>query len=74
MPAVRTKQATRVPRVHQRDTTGGATGHLAAVTTNKSAGIALPIEKQQDASPATDHVPHGQNERPTQDRTVTLLA
>ena len=74
IPAVGTEQATRLPRVHQRDTTGRTAGNLAAVTTDEGAGIALPIEKQQDAGPATDRLPHGPNERPAQYRAATMLA
>ncbi len=39
-----------------------------------SYGIALPIEKQQNASPATDRLPHGQNKRPAQYCAPTVLA
>ena len=57
--AVGTEQTTCLSRVHQRHTTGRTAGNLAAVTTDEGAGIALPVEKQQDTGPATDRLPDG---------------
>jgi hypothetical protein len=72
--AVGTEQATCLPGVHQRDTTGKTAGNLAAVTTDQGTGIALPIEKQQDTGPATDRPPDGLKERVAQYRTATMIA
>jgi hypothetical protein len=47
---------------------------LAAVTTDEGAGIALPVEKQQDASPATNRLLDGPNERLAQHRTTNMIA
>jgi hypothetical protein len=47
---------------------------MATVPTDEGAGIALPIEKQQDARPAADRVPDGPNERLTQHRAATMTA
>jgi hypothetical protein len=73
VPAVGTEQTTSLPRVHQRHATDKTAGNLAAVTTDKGAGIALPIEKQQDASPATDRLLDGPNERLAQHCTATMI-
>jgi hypothetical protein len=47
---------------------------LAAVTTDEGTGIALPVEKQQDAGPATDRLLDGPNERLAQHRAATMIA
>jgi hypothetical protein len=73
LPAVGTEQATRLPRVHQRYPTDRTAGNLAAITTDKGAGIALPVEKQQGAGPATDCLLDGPNERQAQYRTVAMI-
>jgi hypothetical protein len=74
VPAVGTEETTRLPRVHQRHATGRTAGNLAAVTTDEGAGIALPVEKQQDAGPATDRLLDGSNERMAQHCAATVLA
>jgi hypothetical protein len=48
-----------LPRIHQRHTAGRTARNLAAVTTDEGAGIALPVEKQQDTGPASDRLPDG---------------
>jgi hypothetical protein len=49
-------------------------GNLAAVTTDEGAGITLPVEKQQDAGPATDRPLDGPNERLAQHCAATMTA
>jgi hypothetical protein len=64
----------RLPRVHQCHTTSRTAGNLAAVTTDEGTGIALPVEKQQDAGPTTDRLPDGPNERLAQHRAAIMIA
>ena len=52
--AVGTEQTSCLPRIHQRHATGRTPRNMTTVTTDEGAGIALPVEKQQNASPTTE--------------------
>jgi hypothetical protein len=47
---------------------------MTTVTTDKSAGIALPVEEQQNASPTTDRQLDCPNERLAQHRSTSMIA
>jgi len=64
---------TRLPRIHQRYATGGTAGDLPTVTTDEGAGIALAVEKQQHAGPATDRFPDSSHERLAQYGAPTII-
>jgi hypothetical protein len=47
---------------------------MTTVTTDEGAGIALPVEKQQNASPTTERQLDCPNERLAQHRSTTMIA